>query len=249
MDDGVSELMRRTARLRWLVDEVAAAVPDRAEGTDRTGTVRVVLGPDGLPVSIGLHPDWQSTVEPTAFGGAVLDAYASAVRARTTMWCRTLDRRDLPYLVDEVDRDAAGTPVNGSPVNGSPVNGERYGARPVIPRPPVDLAEDVLRASEAALHSLVLTPPPEPHGTGADPSGALRITLSRTALVSCQADPDWLDGRPAATLVAAFDQALAAARTDLAAAAADQPATAEETVSQLIDEGLAWLRQLGYDRG
>jgi hypothetical protein len=62
----MEEILRDLARLRRagtmlqeLMTEVQRAAPERSEGTDPTGMVRAVLGPDGLPESIQVSSYWK----------------------------------------------------------------------------------------------------------------------------------------------------------------------------------------------
>jgi hypothetical protein len=53
------QLQQYAAGLRGLLTDADAQAPQQAVGTDRTGTVSVVLGPDGLPNSVRVTSDWR----------------------------------------------------------------------------------------------------------------------------------------------------------------------------------------------
>lgn len=76
-------------------------------------------------------------------------------------------------------------------------------------------------------------------GTGSSRSSKLALTLSKTGLVSCDADPQWVSEQTAASLTNALGEALAGARADLAKSA-DQRAPSEEFDS-LFAEALELL--------
>lgn len=78
-------------------------------------------------------------------------------------------------------------------------------------------------------------------GTGANRSGKLALTLSKAGLVSCTADPEWVSGQTAATLMNALGEALDAARADLANSTAGAAAPSG-SLDRLFAEALALLR-------
>ena len=57
-------LQRYASQLHALIAEAQAQAPRSARGTDSSGAVHVLLGPDGLPESIRVDPDWRQRLDP-----------------------------------------------------------------------------------------------------------------------------------------------------------------------------------------
>src|SRR5689334_6636216 len=122
--DAFPELLRLQPHLSAL-DELAAgarsALPERVSVADGSGTVWVVLGPDGLPESFHVDAEWRRALGSEAFGDAVVEAYRAAADERTAEWNRTIEeggwRERFGRLRAEVDsvETAGGTPVLPSP--------------------------------------------------------------------------------------------------------------------------------------
>ncbi len=182
------DALRRATHLRQALEHLRAAVPARAEGCDVGGRVRVVLGPDGLPVEIRALAGGGRA--PGGFGAAVEEAFAAASSQR---------------LRTGPDDPAPGGPA--PPPDPVP-------ARPGTVRPVGEIAEDVI----AALHEAVRigSAPAEQQGVGSAASGRLVLLLSYGAGVRCSVDPEWVAGQSAASLDAALAAALRDARAVLA---------------------------------
>src|SRR5579875_80010 len=102
MDEILRDLarLRRTgAMLQELMGELQQAAPERSEGADSTGTVRAVLGPDGLPESIRVSSYWKEKL--TA-------ACQAAMQRRGADWADVLQRSGWQQRLEEMDTDAAG---------------------------------------------------------------------------------------------------------------------------------------------
>jgi hypothetical protein len=204
--------LRRIARqaetLENVIIDARGRMPRRAEGTDRTGAIRAVLGPDGLPIAFEVAAGWSQMLAANAFGAAVLDAFGDATHARIAAWSRALespDRPSRPAVVDAVPRDP--TPM-ATPTKATPTDVSR-------PRPLATIVEEVLRAAEDAA-AAVPAGEPQPTGTGLDASGELVLTLSESGVESCTAPAHWLSYQSADALTSALDTALASARANLA---------------------------------
>lgn len=205
------ELERRAGAIHDLFAGAAAQAPGRTEGTDRTGTVRVVLDGDGLPAAITVAEGWQDVLAESEFGRAVRDAFTAAIRSRMALWSQA--------VAASGPRDRTGDPPPDVPV--------------VPPRRPfAEVLEDVLRAGEQVATA------PVPAGVGRDESGRLVLTLAPSGLVSCEAPAHWLAFQPAEALNLALAQAVRAARASLATA---RGATAPQRPSQLLAEVLGHL--------
>src|SRR5262249_23720829 len=88
--------MRRGSLREEATAGVWAALPERVEATDSSGTVHVSLGPDGLPVSMHVGPGWRRGVGPEGLGSAVAEACRSATAERIAAWARMLEERGWP---------------------------------------------------------------------------------------------------------------------------------------------------------
>jgi urocanate hydratase len=75
-------------------------------------------------------------------------------------------------------------------------------------------------------------------GAGVSGYHKLALRLSRAGLVSCEVDAAWASQQSAQALVAAFDEALARAKADLAAQVAADP---ERKLDQVLSEALGLL--------
>lgn len=209
-DDIVQELRQLaqyTAGLRDLVADAQAASPARAEGVDPTGAVHVVVGPDGLPESIRLEADWRRRVESESLGNAIGDAFRAASAERLADWGRTLESSGWQAKVERLqDGPAPAIPAGVLPE--------------VRPRRLDRVVEDALKAFDS-IDELGGIPAVTAQGTGSTAFGKLSVTLRRTGDVSCTADALWLSQQqdPEA-LTDSLNEALAAARADLASAAA-----------------------------
>ena len=214
-------LQEQASRLGQVIAEAQLTTPAQAKGTDPCGAVRVRLGPDGLPGSIRVAGNWNRRVSGDEFAAAVVEACLAAARERMAVWTATLEREGwlsrVEQLRGELDQPAgtASAPVGG---NIPAAFARPYPGRP---RPAEALAEDALSAFDAAARAAV-SPPGPPQGCGHGAGGRLVLTLSASALVSCEADPGWVSGQTATALTSALGEALTAARASLAGALAAQ---------------------------
>jgi hypothetical protein len=229
-DDIVSdlaELQRRAAALERLLEAAQASAP-QVEGSDSTGTLTATIGADGLPASLKVEHGWQRRIMPERFGSAVVEAFAAASANRMSVWGQALAEGSWLSTVDNVRREIEGppTPVATAPPRTPPA----AGARPLN-----DLINDTLAAFEhidetTAASSLVA------EGFGSSGYRQLNLGISAVGLVSCEVDAQWASHQSAPGLAAAFGQALAKAREDLAAKAA-----VPNSIDQLVSEALALL--------
>lgn len=216
--DDLERLRQRAAALQERLGEIQAAAPEHTEGTDRTGAVRVIVGPDGLPESIRVGARWQDQIRPQALGAAVTEASREAVRRRGQAWSATLERPGQP----------PGSGPSG-PVTGHPHAAEGLHGR--SPRPLGEIAEDVIGMLDSA---------PRPGSAPAQARGistgrTLHITLARDGRLSCAADAEWAAGQSGGQLSQALGAALTAAREELRSQSAGAAGSAER-VSQITAE-------------
>jgi hypothetical protein len=201
-----AQMQKYTAALHGLMNSAQAQAPRHAEGSDRTGSVRVVLGPDGLPESFHIDMEWNRRITTDAFAGAVVEAFQTAVSERMAAWSESLAEDGWQDHADRL-RGPQSAPEGRGPAS------FRAQVEEVRPRPLGDITEDVIKALDNI--DTFSSVPREDGGTGSDRSGGLTITLSTTALTSCVAESDWVSQQSAASLMNALGQALAAAREDL----------------------------------
>ncbi|GGL11877.1 hypothetical protein [Mangrovihabitans endophyticus] len=221
---------QHTADLARLARELAAAAPEQASGHDNTGQAQVVLGPDGVPAEIRIHPGWQQHLGPERLGPAVMDAHADALQQAAIRWAGTLDAtgwRQRAGPADTIDADnAAGGP-----------------APPDLPhghaRDTSELAEDVLTQLHAAQEPRAAT---STQAQGHDDEHHVTLTLGPAGLAACSIDAHWADHRTGDTIT----RALATALSQAASARADRPDPGAR-LDALVGDALATLTALTND--
>jgi hypothetical protein len=244
----MEEILRDLARLRRtgtllqeLMTEVQRAAPERSEGTDPTGMVRAVLGPDGLPESIQVSSYWKEKLPAASLGAAVTAACRAAMQRRGAAWAEVLERSGWEQRLEGLDADAASTAALApDPV---PPAFRRPGHVP--PRPLDVLAEESMSTLDAAMRPPPrMTPSP---GAGANRARTLEIILEPGGEVSCRADPRWASRLSGAQLSAELASVLAMARRGAAEAAATKTeaeagrAAGQERRENLLNELLSVL--------
>jgi hypothetical protein len=241
MEDILGDLRRLeqyAAGLQELMGEFQRAAPARSEGADRSGMVRAVLGPDGLPEAIRVSAQWRDRLAAESFGGAVVGACEAAAQDRGEAWSQTLQRAGWQQRLDRL-----GTEPNGAAAAGLgqvPAAFQRAG-RDIKPRPLNELAEAVISALDALSAPAAQPQTEPPRGTGANLQHTLAVTLTLGGQVTCEADPRWVSHQTGAQLSGALSAALAAARGSLASASQASRAAVPPGAQQLMDETLAAL--------
>ncbi|MCX4746689.1 hypothetical protein OG455_14370 [Kitasatospora sp. NBC_01287] len=240
MDDILRDLQHLNTHLAGLRSALAAtqeALPRRAEGTDRSKTVTVLIGPDDLPLSIEVGPDWSRRLRPAELGGAVVEAGQRAVVQRLAGWQEEAGRAAWQAVPSELPD--GGGPVAEPPVAEAPpadLTALLGDLSQVAPRPLEELVEDVLDSLDQAA-----APPAPVEGRGSDQAGRLTLVLSPGGLTACELDESWAAERSSAELNRALARALAQAHSGLAdalRAARDRTATGPDA---LLREALALL--------
>jgi hypothetical protein len=216
MEDIRCDLQRRGHRAAKLGQvpggRQQAAAPARSEGSDRSGAVTAVIGPDGLPETIQVRPGWRSRIPDRAFGSAVAEACAFAGQFRAVIWSQALSGLDWPDRLDHGPERAGG------------------------PRSIDEIAEDVIRTLEEALSAAARMRDAPPRGIGASSERNLVISLAPDGQVSCEVDPRWVEKQTEPALNQALSTALAAARQSLAGMTKGAGANVTARTSQLISE-------------
>jgi hypothetical protein len=222
----LGELNARAQGLSELVTRARDGMSDHAEGVDRSRSVRVEIGPDGLPTRIQVAPDWQRRLVPEAVGAAVTEAWQVATGHRLVTWASGL--RQLP-------------PPRSS--GGPEVPDGRVGY--VEPRPLEVIAEDLMRAFDDLAASETHPAPTAAEVTGSAGNGRLTLVLSPAGLVSCTAAARWAASQTGARLSMALGDALEEARARLASAPSANPLAALRAsgggLDTLFSEALALL--------
>lgn len=233
----LSQIQQYATGLQGLLASAQAQAPPSSEGADRSGTIRVLLDADGQPNAFRVEPGWHRKLAAPDFGDAVIEAFQAAMGMRLAVWTKTLQERGWQADVDRLqvgsmDKQPSAAPSAQLPPVVRPI------AQEMRPRSIDEIAEDVIKAFDN-VKDTVLASPQGATGTGSSRSGKLVLTLSKTGLVSCNADPQWVSGQTAASLMNALGEALTAARADLAKNA-DQPAPSG-SLDRLLAEALELL--------
>ncbi|MGH3811574.1 MAG: hypothetical protein ACRDUV_03825 [Pseudonocardiaceae bacterium] len=233
----LAQIQQYAAGLQDLLATAQAEAPRSGEGTDGTGSIRVFLGPDGLPNSFRIESGWNRKIPAEGFGDAVLEAFQAAMGERLAVWTRTLEEQGWQAQADRLRVDLDEQPS----VSGQEEVPSAFGhpVEDVTPRPVDQVAEDMIKAFDQ-IGDLAGRPPQASGGTGSSRSGKLVLTLSRAGLVSCTADPEWVSAQTAATLMNALGEALTVARADLENSTAQ--AAPSGSLDRLFAEALALLR-------
>jgi hypothetical protein len=226
----LQQIQRYAAGLQDLLAQAQAQAPQQAEGTDRSGAVHVVLGPDGFPETIRVDSGWERRLSPEAFGGAVGEAFSAAIGDRLAAWTTTLRQQDWQAGVDRLRAGVEHAPVAPT---------VRRDARPVRPRPLDAVTEDLIRAFDTV--DELAAPPAPVAGTGSAASDRLSITLAASGALSCTADPRWVSRQSPAALMSALSDALQAARADLAQRSRAVGSAPADRLDRLLDEAFALL--------
>ncbi|MDQ4011780.1 MAG: hypothetical protein M3228_14070 [Actinomycetota bacterium] len=231
------QLQQYAAGLQGLLATAQAEAPRSSEGTDRTGTIRASLGPDGLPNSFRIEPGWHRKITAENFGGAVLEAFQAAMGKRLAIWTTTLEQQGWQAQAARLRIDLDQQPSVSGQAEMSPAFG--HPVEDVTPRPIDQVAEDMIKAFDH-VGDFAAPPPQVARGAGSSRSDKLVLTLSTAGLVSCTADPKWVSAQTAASLMNALGEALTAARADLENSAG-RPAPSR-SLDRLFTEALALLR-------
>jgi hypothetical protein len=230
----LGELQRQAVALQGLIAAAQASAPRQAEGADSTGSVWATIGPDGLPAALFIQDDWQRRLPGGRLGTAVVEAFATAADRRVVAWNEALSEGDWPSTVDRVRTGLADPRTDGPRPGGPRTDGPRPGGSqadalgpPALPAvEPARSLNDLLSDMLTAFDAIDTFAPPAIVAQGSGTSGyqKLVVGLSAAGLVSCVVDEPWAAQQDAATLMAAFAEALSRAKTDLARAQSSRPA-------------------------
>ncbi|MET0415226.1 MAG: hypothetical protein ABW022_04290 [Actinoplanes sp.] len=200
------------------------AKPQHVEGTDRTGTVRVVLGADGIPTQVSVRDGWQQRLEPQELGAAVLGANNDALGSAMRAWAMAMDDGRWQHR-DQLPDGTSAPAVPGSPELAA---GQARDSN--------ELAEEVL----TQLHALQVPPTAAPAEEQAQDDGRhVTIRIGASGVSACAVDARWANNRDGASISAALTVAL---RRAAAQRPAPPPSSAD--LDALIGDALATLTAL-----
>lgn len=226
-----AQMQKYMAAMHNMINKAQAYAPKEAKGADETGTVEVVLGPNGLPKSFRVIEEWDENLEPGDVGGAVVEAFQAAVTKRMTLWSETLEETDL---AEEIERLKQGTVSDRERI---PEAFQGKVEEIENPRPLNEITEDVLGAFDDIDSFTGL--PSSDTASGKDETESVTITLSATGLTSCTVDTRWAERATATRLMVALTQASDAAKQELSTEA--RKGNRKAGLDRLIAETMARL--------
>ncbi|MBA6433483.1 hypothetical protein [Streptomyces sp. GMR22] len=236
----LQQFQQYAENLQHLMSDMHDQVPRSSEGTDAQGAVSVTLGADGLPESIKLASDWQRRRAAGDLGGAVVEAFESAMSDRMERWSRSLEQSGWEERVGQLDEGRASS-ASATPSRPVPEISD-HDVRHVLYRPVDETIEDVLTASDAVdqLDADSFLPP---QVKGESAARRVTITLTAHALVSCEVDPQWAGGQSVVRLNQALNEALNNAREKVGSAESPGAAgVANLHMGGLMNEFLAIIK-------
>ncbi|NEW75424.1 hypothetical protein [Streptomyces rhizosphaericus] len=236
----LQQFQQYAENLQHLMSDMHDQVPRSSEGTDAQGAVSVTLGADGLPESIKLASDWQRRRAAGDLGGAVVEAFESAMSDRMERWSRSLEQSGWEERAGQLDEGRASS-ASATPSRPVPEISD-HDVRHVLYRPVDETIEDVLTASDAVdqLDADSFLPP---QVKGESAARRVTITLTAHALVSCEVDPQWAGGQSVVRLNQALNEALNNAREKVGSA--ESPGAADVAnlhMGGLMNEFLAIIK-------
>ncbi|MFE4327992.1 hypothetical protein ACFRQM_00710 [Streptomyces sp. NPDC056831] len=234
-EDFIQELQRfqqYASSMQKLMSDMQDRMPQRVEGSDSQGAITVRMGSDGLPESIKAASDWHRRQAPEAIGGAVIEAYGSAMSQHMEGWSQAFEEGDWQAKADQLDGGSSGQPAAADPPLTQPEPPE-IDLRYVIPRGLDEVTEDVLSVFDA-VERLEVTASEPAQATGTSTARRVALTVTKSALLSCEVDPQWATRQSSIGMNQAFEEALADARAKLSSI----EAAAEDSVADLQLDGL-----------
>ncbi|MEU8661509.1 hypothetical protein [Actinoplanes philippinensis] len=230
------EMIRRLEHLRqraeeWgrLALETRTVAAEGTEGLDASGCVRIVLGPDRLPIRFHVREGWQDRLDASSLAGAVMDANNEAIGSAYRIWSDRLD--DTGWWRRQRKSDEAAE-RRTMPV-ASPPRTPRARLGPEDP----EMGERILRLLHDARRTATRPEPAET--TGSNDNGTVSIRLSPGGLAGCVIDEDWARHRRGDALATALSDAVRQARRHLTS-----PRLGLREADALIGEALAALAAL-----
>lgn len=242
IQDDLQRLRQRADALQGLMRELENATPSRSEGTDTSGAVRAVLGPDGLPEAIRVHASWQEKIAAQSFAAAVVDACQQAMRNRGAAWTETLEHNSWQERVNQLS-EAQSEPFRSASAAFSAAPEPGLDTPP--PRGLDDLAEEAISLLDEVASGM--RPAAQPlQATAANSRRTLILELSPGGRVSCSVDARWAADRSGAQLTQELIAVLAEARQQLKDRTGQQAARTGDLAAQanrLFTDSLAFINR------
>lgn len=179
----LERIRRCTSALRELITAAQAQAPAQTQGTDSTGAVQVVLGPDGLPN----RSRWQATgvdgyvrpPSPPRWSRQAARQHIRAWQPGHSIWPTSIGKAQWTGCATPTNPKPATTPAPDTPTDHAHIGQVRPRSLDVV-------AEDALRAFDT-IDRYTHPPALAAHGIGQAAGGLLTLTLSITTVVSCTA--------------------------------------------------------------
>lgn len=198
--DDLVRLRRESGDLSMRIRELQATAPERTIGTDRTGVIHVTLGPDGIPASIAVGPQWQDKIRVRDLADAVTEAAQQATCHRAEVWARAHSQMGAsagaPAPSENDEPDFSGKAITSSP------------------RPVDEIAAEAIGLLDEALSLPAGDGRVLRQFRGAGSGGAVAVILKRDGDLSCEVDAHWAASQASSQVGQALQSALAAARAE-----------------------------------
>lgn len=219
-----AQLQPSASALGQLAQHLAAAKPQQAKGSDSTGWVQVLLGPDGLPTDIRVREGWQQRVDPAHLAGAVVEANRAAMQQAMQAWSSAMQQDGWWRRQAELQADTVAT--------GHLEAASLFGRA----RDSNELAEEALNGLQKVQARQAPSPAPD---EGQDDDGHVIIEIGPGGLTACTIDPDWARHHHGSSISAGLSTAL---RRALAKRSPQPPPPAD--LDALLGDALATLNSL-----
>jgi len=240
----VTELTHRLRRAQAVLTAAAAQARGVCDGTDRTGSITILIDDDGTARDVHVAADWRRRLSPAEVGPAVVAADADAARRRATATAEALAAAHASagegdaIPLDDSSVDDQGALIGPGPDAAGPTRPTPVAAAG-RPRPLVDLTAAVLAAADDFDH--ITAPPPPVVGTGGQ--GAVQVTVAQGRITECTVNQAWLARQDEVTLAHALREAIGAAAT--AALTARRPyVDYQQRLETLVAEARAALHDV-----
>ena len=195
-------LQERADQLSALARGLSRSAPERADGSDATGWVKVVLDGTGLPVEIQVRNGWEQRVESDRLAARIIEAHADAINQGMRAWSQSLDDNRWHFQRNIFTSGEGSTDSGEQPRVPA---GER--------REVSELAEVVISRLQSAQQETL----PGPSAVeGRDDGRHVTIRLESGGTASCSIDPQWVVRRSGDVITSALMTALRRARAKLA---------------------------------
>lgn len=211
LTDRLQELSKSTNALQQLMRDGHAAAPTKVEGTDSTGTIRIVVDGDGIPEAIRVRSHWQKRIPAEGLVNALMEANQDALSQRMRLWSENLQDAEWRQKFEKIQVGMEVT--QNTAVKRPPSVFEAVQPEHNPPRSVDILAEEMLRLFDNG----VPIAQPKSDFVGSSESNRVSITIAPGAgLTACRIDAKWATIQTNNRLMVCFGEALASAREQIA---------------------------------